>query len=146
MTEIRRADPHARRRALLIIAGGAIVGAGLIWAWDQFRPDLHAWLVAEPGARSRRLGVLLLAVAAVVVVPLVGFAVYLWRLGSRILRERQFPPSGWTVVRDTAILRGPAAARRGRVVRGAAALLLVAATVLALLLWRLWLLAHRVAA
>jgi len=80
--------------------------------------------------------VLLLA-AVVLSAPLVAFAAHLWRLGARVRRAREFPPPGYRVVRDTAVVSGQAAMSRGRAL-GALALGLGAASVLVwLLLWRL---------
>jgi hypothetical protein len=50
---------------------------------------------------------------------------------------RQFPPPGFPVVRDTAVLDGMAAARRGHGFRALAIGLGLATLVLWVLLWRL---------
>ena len=52
--------------------------------------------------------------AVVLSAPLVAFAVYLWSLGAKVLRARQFPPPGYRVIRDTPVIGGQAAVLRGR--------------------------------
>ncbi len=44
------------------------------------------------------------------------FAVYLLRLGQRIVESQQLPPPGTKVIRDTKIIRGAKAIMRGRIV------------------------------
>jgi hypothetical protein len=65
-------------------------------------------------------------------------ALYLWRLGSRIVREGRFPPSGVRTVRDTVVVNGRPAVWRGRGVRVLAGVLAVAALALPFFLWRAW--------
>lgn len=70
--------------------------------------------------------------------PLLGLAWYLWHLGQRILRTEQYPPPGLKVVRDTLVVRGPAAGRRGRFVQLCAVVLGAAAVLLAVSLGRVF--------
>jgi hypothetical protein len=137
MTEIRKADPAARRQALLLLAAGTLVGALLIVGWERYKIPLRDWLESEPGelAHRARLGFLLLAMA--LSAPVLAFAARLWRLGARVLRARQFPPPGYRVIRDTPVISGPAAVSRGRVFKALALCLGVAAVLMWLLLWRL---------
>lgn len=99
--------------------------------FTRYRSALERWLI-EPADPLLRLRVLAVVFAAFVTIPSVGFAVYLWRLGARIVRSERFPLPGETVIRDTPITRGDKARRRGRLVQAAG--LLIASTSVAMLL------------
>jgi len=137
MTEIRKADPAARRRAVLLVSLGALVGTLLIAGFERYSPTLREWLLSEPAELARRVKLLSLLSAAVLSTPLVGFAVYLWLLGGKVLRWREFPPPGYRVLRDTTVFTGEAARLRGRVLKGLALGLGVASVSLWVLFWRL---------
>ena len=101
MTEVRRADPAARRQAVVLVVLGAVVGALLILGFERYRTPLRDWLLSEPGELGYRVRLVFFLSAAVLSAPLVAFAVYLWSLGAKVLRARQFPPPGYRVIRDT---------------------------------------------
>ena len=100
MTEVRRADPAARRQAVVLVVLGAVVGALLILGFERYRTPLRDWLLSEPGELGYRVRLVFFLSAAVLSAPLVAFAVYLWSLGAKVLRARQFPPPGYRVIRD----------------------------------------------
>jgi uncharacterized membrane protein YqjE len=130
---IRRADPTARRQALWILAIGVMIGALLI----VNRVVLIEWLASDHREFPRRLTLVLAGVAVLYVVPLVACAIYIWTLGTRAVRTREFPPKRMRVLRDTRVVVGRAAIARGRVAQALALALAGAALVLALSLWRL---------
>src|SRR5688572_19353929 len=74
-------------------------------------------MLADPGASTKRARVAFLALAALLLAPLLAFAVYLWSLGGRVLRAQEFPPPGLRVIRDTAVLTGARAVSRGRLLK-----------------------------
>jgi hypothetical protein len=135
--EIRRADPAARRNALLLILIGALIGSSLIVAFERYRAAVQEWLVAEPAEVSQRLQLTLALGGAALLLPLLAVSVYLWRFGARVVSAGQFPPPDVKVVRDTQIAVGRAAALRGRGLQALAVGLAVAAIVLCGMLWRL---------
>jgi hypothetical protein len=137
MTDVRRADPSARRRAVLFVAVAIVVGTLLIVALERYRGPLRHWLLAEPATSAERISLMLLLVAALLLTPLLGFAAYLWSLGGRILRAKEFPPPGLHVIRDTRVITGEAAVSRGRHLRMLAVGCGVASIALGFLLWRL---------
>lgn len=140
MTEVRRADPTARRAVALVLAVGTCVGALLIAAFTRYRTSLGDWVLAD---RPQRIEMVFVILTALISVPLLGLAVYLWLLGARAVRAREFPPPGLRVIRDTAIVTGERAVFRGRVLKGLAIVCGTASVVLAGLLWRLELLLSR---
>ncbi len=134
--EIQKADSRARRRAALVLAAGMVVGALLILGLGHYRDALQEWLVSASEPRADRIKLALGVLAILMAVPLYGVAVYLWRVGGAVTGAQRFPPPGCAVVRDTPVLVGPGALRRGRTFRAFAVVLVVAATVMAAAFWR----------
>lgn len=64
-------------------------------------------------------------------------AVYCWRLGARIVRSSRFPPPGMRVIRDTVVLHGQQAWRRGRALQALAVILVLTVVGFSMVLWRL---------
>ena len=127
MTEVRRADPAARWTAALVLVVGTCVGALLLVAFSRYRNPLSEWVLADP--------VVLLLPAALLLAPLVALAAYLWVLGERVVRAREFPPPGLRVIRDTPIVTGERAVSRGRLLKVLALGCYIACAVFAVLLW-----------
>jgi hypothetical protein len=137
MSAVRKADPVVRRRMLFLVAFAAVVGALLIFVLERYRVPLRDWILADPELSAQRLRMIIMLLAVLLLAPLIGFAVYLWSLGGRILRTREFPPPGLRVIRDTRVISGEAAVSRGRQLKLLAVGCLVAGFALSLLLWRL---------
>jgi hypothetical protein len=135
MTEIRKADPEARRRAILAVIFGAAIGALLIAGFDELRQPFHDWLMSDPSETPRRARLAIGLSAIMLAAPLVSLAVYLWLLSVKVLRAQQFPPPGFRVIRDTPVVSGPAAVTRGHAIQVFAVCLGVGAVVLCLFLW-----------
>lgn len=137
MTDVRRADPAVRRQVVLVLVVGTCVGALLIVAFERYRIPLSDWVLADPAVSARRLRLVFLGLAGLLLAPLLAFAAYVWSLGGRVVRAREFPPPGFRVVRDTPVVTGERAVSRGRLLKVLALACGVAAAALGLLLWRL---------
>jgi hypothetical protein len=131
VAEIQKADSRARRRAFIIIVCGTALGASLILLADAYSHALAEWMARRPELACAVL-------AGAIVGPILGFAVYLWRLGNRVVRAERFPPPGMALVRDAFVLREHAARRRGRIAQAMAIGLALASVALAGFLWQLW--------
>ena len=132
--EIEKADPAARRRAILVLAAGVVLGALLIVLTADSRRDLTAWAQQNP---ARAFDLILPVAGVSIVLPVLAMAWYFWRLGARIVREDRFPPANAAWARTTYVIRGAAARRRGRVLQICAAALAGTVLVFAGLLVRL---------
>ena len=120
--EIRKADPNYRRKVKLAAVMGLVLLAALYAVGREVLPSVERWIVAVPAA-------------VLAVLPLLFFAAYFMRLAGRVFESGCFPPPGVRVLRDTEVLRGEAAARRGRLLRLFAVLLITAGVVLVAAMW-----------
>lgn len=103
--DVLRADPAARRQAMLLLLAVVLLGTPLLWLLDRNRDAIAGWIVSA----SNDGGVLpMLALFAVLALPAWILGGYLARLGARSLRAGQFPPPGMRVVRDTPVRTGGA--------------------------------------
>lgn len=127
--EIMRADPAARRRAVVLLAAFTIVGASVIAAFD-------AWFQAVAKDPAVVVRVAWLVVAGLTAVPAF-MAAYLAMLGTRIRRAGVFPPPGFVPVKDTPVRRGEQARRMAAWCMLGAVLLAVGALTTPVLFWRL---------
>ena len=118
---------ESARRAVWTLVVGTVIGGALI--------ALARHIAPSPSAAQAPLVVA--AVGVLAVVPLLGLAVYLWRLGDRARLTGQFPPPGTATIRTASPVVGRAARRRAGLVPAFAVLLGACAIALAVLLWRL---------
>jgi hypothetical protein len=136
MNDVRRADAPLRRQVVFYLIVATCAGALLIIGFERYRIPLREWILQEPGA-AHRLKFLFLFLAAVLTVPLLAIAAYVWTLGKKIIRAREFPPPGLRVLRDTPVITEEKAVARGRLLQVFAVVCAVASVLLSLLLWRL---------
>jgi hypothetical protein len=115
--QVVRADPEARRRALIAVAAFAAVGLAVI-VWGL--PAATDYLKRQPPAEALRL-LQLLALAAFV--PMIPFGYFTWRHGQRVLAGGQFPPPGTRVIVDMPVVTGREARARGVALKTMAVLL-----------------------
>jgi hypothetical protein len=135
VSEIQKADPEARRRAILVVVFGATIGALLIAGFGHFRGSLHEWLVSDPAETAFRARLVICAAAFLLAAPLIAFAADLWLLGVRVARAQQYPPPGLRVIRDTPVISGPGAVTRGQAIQVVAVCLGMGAAVVCLFFW-----------
>jgi hypothetical protein len=135
MNDIQKADPAARRQAVLLVIFGTAVGALLIAGFEHFREPFREWLLSEPAETARRAKLAMYVSAFVVSAPMIAFAIYLWLLGARVLRAQQFPPPGFRVIRDTPVVGGRGAVTRGYVIQILAVCLGMSAALLWMFFW-----------
>lgn len=123
MHEIEPADPRARRRAALLLLSGVLAGLVIVWLARSYGPTLEAWINRDPEQTRSRLKLALTVLAIAIDLPVLGLAAYFWRLGVRMIRTERFPAPRTLVMRDTPVLRGAPARRRGRLMQIVAVLL-----------------------
>jgi hypothetical protein len=75
-------DP-SRRSAVVVVLVGAVAGAAAILTLQAFREPLQEWVVANPSQTAARATLLIAAAGAMLVIPLLAFAGYAWRLAAR---------------------------------------------------------------
>jgi len=123
--EIQRADPQLRKRALVMVLVIAVAGAVALLILQGVLADLRMLRGNDfERARDALAAAFLWSIAASALLT-VPAGIYLWRMGSRIRSALQFPPPGLRVIRDTVVVHGEPAARRGRALQGLAVLLVL---------------------
>lgn len=137
MSELRPADPVARRRAL--IAFGLVTALALLLALalPALQARLEHWVFAGAVPPAQRLQTLLRVIGVVTGLLLLAPAAYAYLVAARIDAAEAFPPPGMKLVRETRVVRGGAARTRARVLRALAIALAVFGCVAAVVLWRL---------
>ena len=123
MEEIQPANSKARVAVLAIVVAGVALGSGALFLTQSQQARLLTWFVQNP---SRLELSILGGTVVLILLPIVLFATWTWRFGSRVLAEERFPPQGARVTRDTVIQRGTQARLRGRLFQMLAVMLLAA--------------------
>lgn len=108
----------------------------MITGWDSVRAKLQEWVLSDGDGPVERLNLIFLAMTLAIAAPIGVLSAYLWWFGGKVLRAAEFPPPGARVVRDTAVLRGDDAERRGRTLRRLGVACSIAAVAAFALLWR----------
>lgn len=126
MNEIQPADPGARRKALWILGIATLIGVCAILAFEYFQEDLRSWLERNIDYLIRNSVVVFLG-AVVFALPVLAAGIFLFLFGNRTVRSQRFPPPDYAVTRDTRVLKGLQATRRGRIIQLLSLLLMVAA-------------------
>lgn len=119
---IQAADPVLRRRTMLVFVIVFLMGA-VMWL-SGFDPEkrIAGWVVANAQAFIDQPA-LLAGIVALFVTPVGLAALTVVGFGRRVSANRRFPPPGARVIRDTPVLTGDAASRRGLVLQGLGAAL-----------------------
>ena len=138
MTDLQRADPAARRKAIIIIIISAIVGSLLILTFESYQAQLYDWLLSDHGKLEYRLRILFTLAAVFGAIPLFAFSAYLWSLSCKVSNSQRYPLPGQRVIRDTPIHEGQATKTRVRVLKTLAVFLAVAGVMLCFVFWRLF--------
>ena len=134
---IQRADPRARRLALILVGFATLAGLALVVVFESQLSALQRWITEDPEQMDDRLVLAVWGLALASVVPTLFLSAYLWRLGARVVHSGVFPPPGMRVVRDTPVLLGRAAVKRGRLLKALGLLAGAAGVGLVIVLWRL---------
>jgi len=133
--EIQRTDKRLRLIVSVAFLAAVAVGAIGLVVFRDWLDDVRRMPLAD----ARRLLPAALAWiggTAFLSVFLLGF--YFWRIGTRIRAAAQFPLPGARVIRDTALLRGDVARRRGKVMQRIGAVLVLCALGLFAASWLLY--------
>ena len=122
-TEILKADPRYRKRALLTILGITIAGCLIIAFLLPWLKEYLMFLGCRKGAQ-----VIVLVFALAFIVPLI-LSIKMLMIASRVMQEERFPPSGTKVIKDTVVLTGIEAKNRGIILFFLAGFMLLASII-----------------
>lgn len=121
-TEIERADERIRTLAIVAFLVTLVVGTSAILALPYWLDTLR--LRPIPEAKRSLAAALAWSIGAACIVILAA-AAHAWRLGARVRGASRFPPPGMRVIRDTVVLHGPVAGRRGTLLQALAVALVL---------------------
>lgn len=124
---IQRADPKTRRRAVAALFLGLAAAALVYVAASRWMSSV---LALEPAEARRALAGALRWMTAGLSVLVVAFGAYLFAFGRKIVKFERFPPPGAAVIKDTEVLEGSRARKRGMLIQVVSALLIVTALAL----------------
>jgi len=132
MADIQRADDRIRRLTVLALAVVLLGGAVLSVQFEAWLADVRSMPVEV--ARDSRTRVFSWCVGiGTVAIALAGC--HFWWWGKRVQRTQRFPPPGATVLHDTVILSGHAAASRGALLQIFGVVLILCAVAVAIGSW-----------
>lgn len=105
--KLERADRKERTRLFIILLVMALAGAAaIVWLVPALLGHLES---VEP---EKALRVVVMALS-ILFIPVAVFGLTIVLLGRRTLSSERFPPPGVKVIRDTVVLEGREARRRG---------------------------------
>lgn len=134
--EIQKADPVERRKLILVCFTAALAGAVLLYACDM----LFSRAAGDTETAIHRVYILVgaLYVPALAIIVL---CKKIWETGRDTIGARRYPPPGMKVIRDTVVVTGAEAKRRGNLLQLFSivfgALSLVIPIVLWFIVWKL---------
>lgn len=132
MADIQRADGRSRKFAIFAFAGILFGGVVLSVQFESWMEDVRSMPVEA--ARESLTTVFSWSVGiGTVVIALAGC--HFWWWGRHVRRALGFPPLGATVLCDTVILEGEAAASRGRLLQFLGVILIFCAVAVVIGSW-----------
>lgn len=113
---IQRADPRARKIAILIIGIVSLLGISLISAVQTFEPEISSWLEANDDWLAGHPQAVFWTFLGLIS-PILATTLYLFNYARLAAKAQRLPPPGYAVIRDTRIIEGISAVRRARIVQ-----------------------------
>src|SRR6266567_2762528 len=116
---IQKADQETRKKAFILLGVITVIGAIVI----QFGlPRLTGYMHSLPLNEAIQLFIIVTTLPFISIIPI---AIYCYRIGRKVIASNQFPPPGSKVIRDTKVLTGLAARRRGLTLVALSSLMMV---------------------
>lgn len=134
MVDIQKADPQARRKAIMNLIIGALVGTGLFFLLEYLVGNVNFWIQSNAVYLVEHHYIAFLAML-LLVSPILWLTIYLIRFTRQIIRTERFPPPGTPVIRDVRVLEGKLAVRRGRLLQVLCWLILIPAAAIPVMVW-----------
>jgi len=137
MSEIQKADPKARKRAVWTVIAALFIGVPVIYLLDANQHTFQQWLINHPADITQKINWLVITVFLAVTLPTWAFALFIWHSGGKVVKAARFPLVESRLVKDTPVITGAAARRRGKIMQVVAAVLVLTAGALPVLLMQL---------
>lgn len=133
-TKIQKADPAARRRAVIVVLVMLVLGASAIVAFENLMIDFESWAEHNIDYLLDHTYLIFL-VFLIMLLPAFGAGVYLLVFANRVALTQRYPPPGCAVSRDTVVIEGARAVQRARLIQFISVLLLCAAASIPVIMW-----------
>lgn len=111
--EIQPADPGARKRALWTLFAILVLTGTAAIAFHFYGGRVERWAQDQLLELANRPQILFL-LAFVLMIPLAGASIPVFRQASKIVKSERIPPPGAKVLKDTPVITGKKAIRQGR--------------------------------
>lgn len=125
------ADPEYRKRVLRVSLLGVVLGLLLL---GLMIPRLEKAVNFEDPAKA--LAIIKIVLLVTILIPAL-LTIYIIRIAVKTIRQRQFPPEGTRVLRDTPMLYDSDAVKRGSILFVLAVLILDACVFAAIIVVKL---------
>lgn len=109
--KIQKADPRLRRLMFVWLMFGFFIGILIILSFKNWQVELELLFRSDPRKAEELLARFLKWFAILNAFLIMGLAFWIWRFSRKISASGRFPPPGISVIRDTEIKTGAAAAK-----------------------------------
>jgi len=131
------ADKKLRGIILMVLILAAAVGCLIILYFKGLLADMEVLAEHSPDRAVDKISGVLRALALAMGGSILFIAVYLAYFSQRVWKTAQFPPPGTRVIKDTRLITGAAAKRRGAIGLILAAVIGILGIIISVLMWRL---------
>lgn len=136
MNEIQKADPKARKKAIWIVLVASILGTLILlpFSFSSSNTMFQTWMESKL-LYAVRYPLLAAGISGVLITPILCAALYLFQYSRKCVASEKIPPPGYSVIKDTPVLRGSSAITRGRLVQILSMILCFASISIPLMIW-----------
>lgn len=114
--EIQKADPQAKRNALILMGAAVLLATFVSFLLKRVHEPLLEWIFADELALKDRLNIVLSGLF-LFFLPLVFCGIYVMKQAGRIIRAARYPAPGMKTIRDSVVLTGEEALRKGKLMQ-----------------------------
>lgn len=136
-SEIARGSAKLRLWAFIALGIIAVMGLAALIYLPDFLREIELISRNSMVDATDSLSSFIMSTSLVLSLITVAVGIYLGGLAMRTLNERRFPPLGAQVIKDTRIVTGDPARRKGRIILVIAILVLVSAIVIPVAMWQI---------
>ena len=134
MSEIQRADPHARRKIIIFTVVVLIVHVPTMFWLNSYIETIEGWLV-QPGKTIERAKLIIFILTAIGAALILLIAIFTFRFAAAVLHTGRYPPPDVKVIRDVRVHQGVSARKMGRLIQAFGIVVLLSLAFLIVWAW-----------